>query len=117
MVDIQSFVNPTLAVILWAIGIAIKHTKVFEKIKNNFIPVILSVLGIIINLFMSGVSLQSVIVGFVTSMVCVGIHKSGNETLKGIDLSSIFTNESSSEEPVIEDTEVSVEDEIDEENG
>ena len=117
MVDIQSFVNPTLAVILWAIGIAIKHTKVFEKIKNNFIPVILSVLGIIINLFVSGVSLQSVIVGFVTSMVCVGIHKSGNETLKGIDLSSIFTSESSSEEPVIEDTEVPVEDEIDEENG
>ena len=28
MVDIQSFVNPTLAVILWAIGIAIKHTKI-----------------------------------------------------------------------------------------
>ena len=117
MVDIQSFVNPTLAVILWAIGIAIKHTKVFEKIKNNFIPAILSVLGIIINLFMSGVSLQSVIVGFVTSMVCVGIHKSGKETLKGIDLSSIFTSESSSEEPVIEDTEVYVEDEIDDENG
>ena len=32
MVDIQSFINPTLAVILWAIGVAIKHTKVFEKI-------------------------------------------------------------------------------------
>ena len=108
MVDIQSFVNPTLAVILWAIGIAIKHTKVFEKIKNNFIPVILSVLGIIINLFMSGVSVQSAIAGFVTAMVCVGIHKSGNETIKGIDLSSIFTSDSSSD---------TVDEEIDDENG
>lgn len=108
MVDIQNFVNPTLAVILWAIGIAIKHTKVFEKIKNNFIPVILLVVGIIINLFMSGVSFQSVIAGFVTAMVCVGVHKSGNETIRGIDLSSIFTNESSLE---------STEDEIDDENG
>lgn len=108
MVDIQNFVNPTLAVILWAIGIAIKHTKVFEKIKNNFIPVILLVVGIIINLFMSGVSFQSVIVGFVTAMVCVGVHKSGNETIRGIDLSSIFTSESSLE---------STEDEIDDENG
>lgn len=108
MVDIQSFVNPTLAVILWAIGIAIKHTKVFEKIKNNFIPVILSVLGIIINLLMSGVSVQSAIAGFVTAMVCVGIHKSGNETIKGIDLSSIFTSDSSSD---------TVDEEIDDENG
>ena len=108
MVDIQSFINPTLAVILWAIGIAIKHTKVFEKIKNNFIPVILSVLGIVINLFMSGVSVQSAIIGFVTAMVCVGIHKSGNETIKGIDLSSIFTSDSSSD---------TVDEEIDDENG
>ena len=116
MVDIQSFVNPTLAVILWAIGVAIKHTKVFEKIKNNFIPVILTLLGIVLNLFVSGVNLQSVVVGFVTAMVCVGVHKSGNETLRGIDLSSIFTSETSSEEAV-GNTEVPVEDEIDEENG
>lgn len=108
MVDIQKFVNPTLVVILWAVGIVIKHTKVFEKVKNNFIPVILSVVGIIINLFMSGVSFQSAIVGFVTAMVCVGVHKSGNETIRGIDLSSIFTSESSSE---------LVEDETDDENG
>ena len=57
---------------------------------------------------MSGVSFQSVIVGFVTAMVCVGVHKSGNETIRGIDLSSIFTSESSLE---------STEDEIDDENG
>ena len=98
MIDISSYINPSLAIILWAVGAIIKHSKFLAKIANNNIPVILSVLGIAINLIMSGVSLNSALAGFVTAMVCVGVHKSGRETFNGLDLSSIFKNGDTSDE-------------------
>lgn len=93
MIDVSSYINPTLAIILWAIGILIKHSKLFKKISNNYIPLILAIIGIIINLFMNGANLDSVLAGFVTSMMCVGVHKSGQETFgaNGLDLTSIFS--------------------------
>ena len=94
MIDITSYINPTLAIILWAIGILIKHTNAFKKIPNNYIPAILSVIGIILNLAMNGASLDSTLAGFVTAMVCVGVHKSGTNTfgVNGLDIGSIFNS-------------------------
>lgn len=97
MIDISSYINPSLAIILWAVGAIIKHSKLLKKVANNNIPVILSVLGIIINVIMNGRNLESVLAGFVTAMVCVGVHKSGRETFNGLDLSSIFKTDTENE--------------------
>ena len=114
MIDISSYINPTLAIILWGIGILIKHSKIFNKISNNNIPLILAILGIIINLIMNGNSLDSILAGFVTSMVCVGVHKSGQETfgVNGLNLSSMFADESDIGDE-IQDEEIELEDQSD----
>ena len=93
MIDISSYINPTLAVLLWAIGILVKHLKIFKKVSNNYIPLILAIVGIVLNLIMNGVNFNSALAGFVTAMVCVGVHKSGQETfgVNGLDLSSVFS--------------------------
>ena len=93
MVDLSSYINPTLAIILWALGISVKHSKLFNRISNNHIPLILAVVGIVINSLMNGVNLDSVLAGFVTAMMCVGVHKSGQETfgVNGLDLASMFS--------------------------
>ena len=90
MIDVSSYINTTLAIILWAVGILIKHSGLFKKVSNNIIPLILSILGIVINSVMNGMNTDSVLAGFVTAMVCVGMHKSGQETfgVNGLDISS-----------------------------
>ena len=103
MVDVSSYINPTLAIMLWAIGILVKHSKLFSKISNNNIPLILAILGVIINLIMNGANLDSALAGFVTSMMCVGVHKSGQETFgaNGLNLPSMFNT--SDDEIIMED--------------
>lgn len=79
MLDIFNYVNITVALVLWTVGYFIKHLKVLNKIKNNFIPVILIVLGIILSFALSGISVESFTSGLATALVCVGTHKSGRE--------------------------------------
>ena len=79
MLDIFNYVNITVALVLWTVGYFIKHTKVMNKIKNNYIPVILIVLGIILSFALSGISVESFTSGLATALVCVGTHKSGRE--------------------------------------
>jgi len=55
------------------IGYLLKHS--FDMIPNKFIPTILAIVGIILNLLASGVSLESVIYGMMMGLASTGLHQ------------------------------------------
>lgn len=57
------------------VGYIIKHATFFKWINNNDIPVILAILGAIVNLFVSGLSVESVVYGAVMGLASTGLHQ------------------------------------------
>lgn len=57
------------------VGYCIKHASFLKWIKNDDIPVILAVVGLIINLFVSGFSIESAVYGAAMGLVSTGLHQ------------------------------------------
>lgn len=57
------------------IGYIIKHATVFKWIKNDDIPVILAVFGCLVNLAVSGLSVESAVYGAVMGLASTGMHQ------------------------------------------
>ena len=67
-----------VAVVLVAclvIGYIIKHATFLKWIKNDDIPVVLAVIGCLINLVVSGVSIESAVYGAVMGLASTGMHQ------------------------------------------
>lgn len=68
------------------VGYIIKHATFFKWIKNNDIPTILAVVGAVLNVVVSGMSVESVVYGAVMGLASTGFHQAftrfveGNET-------------------------------------
>ena len=58
-----------------AVGYIIKHATFLKWIKNDDIPVILAVIGCLINLVVSGVSIESAVYGAVMGLASTGMHQ------------------------------------------
>lgn len=58
------------------IGYIIKHASFLQKINNNDIPVILAVVGGIMNAIVSGLSVESIVYGAVMGLASTGLHQS-----------------------------------------
>lgn len=57
------------------IGYIIKHATIFKWIANNDIPVILAVFGAVLNAFVSGFTVESVVFGAVMGLASTGMHQ------------------------------------------
>ena len=57
------------------IGYIIKHSSIFKWIKNDNIPAILAVVGAIINPLLTGLSVESVIIGAFLGLASTGLHQ------------------------------------------
>jgi prepilin signal peptidase PulO-like enzyme (type II secretory pathway) len=57
------------------VGYIIKHATFFKFINNKDIPVILAVVGLIINLFVSGFSIESAVYGAAMGLMSTGLHQ------------------------------------------
>ena len=67
-----------VAVVLVAclvVGYIIKHATFLKWIKNDDIPVVLAVIGCLINLVVSGVSIESAVYGAVMGLASTGMHQ------------------------------------------
>ena len=67
-----------VAVVLVAclvVGYIIKHATFLKWIKNDDIPVILALIGCLINLVVSGVSIESAVYGAVMGLASTGMHQ------------------------------------------
>ena len=58
------------------VGYIIKHATFFKWIPNDDIPVILAVFGAVLNLAVSGLSIESAVYGAVMGLASTGLHQS-----------------------------------------
>lgn len=65
------------------VGYIIKHATFLNRIPNNDIPVILAVVGAILNVVVSGVSVESVVYGAVMGLASTGLHQSFKTFVEG----------------------------------
>ena len=57
------------------VGYVIKHASFLKVIPNDDIPVILAALGAILNMFVSGFSVESIVYGAVMGLASTGLHQ------------------------------------------
>ena len=57
------------------VGYIIKHATFLTWIKNDDIPVILAIFGCILNLLVSGLSVESAVYGAVMGLASTGMHQ------------------------------------------
>ena len=69
------------------VGYCIKHSTWFKWIKNDNIPVILAVIGALLNLAVSGLSVESAIYGAAMGLCSTGLHQAFKHKIENFTLS------------------------------
>ena len=67
------------------LGYTIKHASFLKWIKNDDIPVILAVIGAILNTIVGGISVESIVYGAVMGLASTGLHQSFKNFIDGKD--------------------------------
>lgn len=75
--DITLYITPLTVAMCMVLGKIIKSSKLFNKLDNNWIPVILVLFGIGFQLFMYGLTKDNGVSGFLSAVVSVGLHQQG----------------------------------------
>ena len=70
----ENFV-PVIVVACVLVGYIIKVTPPFAKIANNYIPLIVTVLGAILGIFTNGMTLEAIVYGAVSGLASTGLHQ------------------------------------------
>ncbi len=65
------------------VGYIIKHATFLKWINNNDIPVILAVVGAALNMFVSGLSVESAVYGAVMGLASTGLHQAFSRFIDG----------------------------------
>ena len=84
--DFTSLTQYFVAVVMLAclvVGYIIKHATFLQKVNNADIPVILAVVGAILNAIVSGVSVESIVYGAVMGLASTGLHQSFKAFVEG----------------------------------
>ena len=93
MFDIMvGMINMTVLVALICIGVIIKQSPVFDKVANEYIPLILFICGVVFMFIYKGVSFDNAVNGMVTAFVATGMYEHARSViLKGI-IDKLFPN-------------------------
>lgn len=78
MMDFSVLVEHFVLIIVVAclvVGYIIKHATIFKRIPNNDIPVILAVVGAVLNVINGGLSLDSIVYGALMGLASTGMHQ------------------------------------------
>lgn len=65
------------------VGYIIKHATFLTWVSNNDIPVILAVLGTVLNLIVSGLTIESAVYGAVMGLASTGLHQGFKAFVEG----------------------------------
>lgn len=57
------------------VGYIIKHATIFKWVPNDDIPIILAVVGAVLNPIVSGLSVESIVYGAVMGLASTGLHQ------------------------------------------
>lgn len=86
MIDFTTLTNHFVLVVLVAclvVGYIIKHSSFLKKIPNDDIPVILAVVGAVLNAVVSGLSVESIVYGAVMGLASTGLHQAFGAFVEG----------------------------------
>ena len=70
----ENFV-PVIVVACVLVGYIIKVTPPFAKLANNYIPLIVTVLGAIMGILTKGMTLEAIVYGAVSGLASTGLHQ------------------------------------------
>ena len=76
----ENFV-PVIVVACVLVGYIIKVTPPFAKVANNYIPLIVTVLGAILGVMMDGMTLEAIVYGAVSGLASTGLHQAFTQLL------------------------------------
>lgn len=65
------------------VGYIIKHATFLKWVANDNIPVVLAVVGAILNIIVSGLSVESVVYGAVMGLASTGMHQAFARFIEG----------------------------------
>lgn len=84
MVDFTQLTQYFVLVVVVAclvVGYIIKTS--FDKIPNKYIPTILAVVGAVLNVIVSGMSVESVVYGALMGLASTGLHQAFTKFVEG----------------------------------
>ena len=87
MVDFTTLTKYFVLVVVVAcliVGYVIKHATFLKKIPNDDIPCILAIFGAVLNLAVSGLSLESVVWGALMGLASTGMHQTFSNWIENI---------------------------------
>lgn len=67
------------------VGYIVKHATFLKWIKNDNIPVVLAAVGIIVNILVSGLSVDSVVYGALMGLASTGFHQAFKHYIEKTD--------------------------------
>ena len=76
----ENFV-PVIVVACVLVGYIIKVTPPFAKVVNNYIPLIVTVLGAILGVVANGLTLEAIVYGAVSGLASTGLHQAFTQLL------------------------------------
>ena len=76
----ENFV-PVIVVACVLVGYIIKETPPFAKLANNYIPLIVTVLGAIMGVITNGMTLEAIVYGAVSGLASTGLHEAFTQIL------------------------------------
>lgn len=70
----ENFV-PVIVVACVLVGYIIKVTPPFAKVANNYIPLIVTLLGAVLGVLTNGLTLEAIVYGAVSGLASTGLHQ------------------------------------------
>ena len=70
----ENFV-PVIVVACVLVGYIIKVTPPFAKLANNYIPLIVTLLGAVLGALINGLSIEAIVYGAVSGLASTGLHQ------------------------------------------
>lgn len=58
------------------VGYIVKHASFLKCIPNDDIPILLSIIGVLVNVAVSGLSVETIVYGALMGLASTGLHQS-----------------------------------------
>ena len=72
---LQQYLVPIIVIACLTVGYTIKVTPMFSSIANDYIPLIVVVLGGILGAVINGLTVEGIVYGAVSGLASTGLHQ------------------------------------------
>ena len=73
MENIQNFLNPVIIGLCLLIGNTLKSS--IPKLPNQYIPLVLGLIGVVLSVVLNGLSTNNILIGLVSGLSATGAHQ------------------------------------------